>query len=33
MYTAISREVVGKVHVTILKDIVGGFEFSFFKEI
>ena len=23
----------GKVHVTILKDIVGGFEFSFFKEI
>ena len=31
LYTAISRKVVGKVHATILKGIVGGFEFSFFQ--
>ena len=28
MYTAISRKVVGKVHATIPKGIVGGFEFT-----
>ena len=27
-YTAVSRKVVGKVHATIPKGIVGGFEFS-----
>ena len=33
LHTAISRKVVlsGKVHATILKGIVGGFEFSFFQ--
>ena len=29
LYTAISRKVVGKVHVTIPKGIMGGFEFTF----
>ena len=28
MYTAISRKVVGKVHATTSKGIVGGFEFT-----
>ena len=28
MYTAISRKVVGKVHATIPKGILGGFEFT-----
>ena len=32
MYTDISRKVVEKVHATILKGIVGGFEFSFFQK-
>ena len=30
-YIAILRKVVGKVHATILKGIVGGFDFSFFQ--
>ena len=29
LYTAISRKVVGKVHATIPKGIMGGFEFTF----
>ena len=28
LYTAISRKVVGKVHATIPKGIMGGFEFT-----
>ena len=31
VYTAISRKVVGKSARSILKGIVGGFEFSFFQ--
>ena len=31
LYTAISRKVVGKVHVTIPKGIVGSFEFTFLQ--
>ena len=34
VYIQLFRErLSGKVHATILKGIVGGFEFSFFKEI
>ena len=29
LYTAISRKVVGTVHATIPKGIMGGFEFTF----